>query len=106
MLASHEEAREVVREAFFCLWQHRDRLTDDTQAIRLLFTIARNLAIVERALATLSPRQRQIPLLRWRRQLTYEQIGAELGIAPGTASAHMPRAMAQLQWVMRPPSGL
>ena len=54
-------------------------------------------AAVQRALETLSPRQREIVLLRWRRQLTYEQIGAELGIAPGTASAHMQRAIAQLK---------
>jgi DNA-binding CsgD family transcriptional regulator len=36
-------------------------------------------------------------LLRWKRHLTYEQIGAELGIAPGTASAHMQRAIGQLK---------
>jgi RNA polymerase sigma factor (sigma-70 family) len=54
-------------------------------------------AAVQRALETLSPRQREIVLLRWRRQLTYEQIGAELGIAPGTAAAHMQRAIGQLR---------
>lgn len=54
-------------------------------------------AAVLRALETLSARQREIVLLRWRRQLTYEQIAAELGIAPGTASAHMQRAIAQLK---------
>src|SRR3954471_902983 len=32
-------------------------------------------AAVQRALESLSPRQREIVLLRWRRQLTYEQIG-------------------------------
>jgi RNA polymerase sigma-70 factor (ECF subfamily) len=52
---------------------------------------------VQRALELLSPRQREIVTLRWRRQLTYEQIAAELGIAPGTASAHMQRAMEQLR---------
>ncbi len=54
-------------------------------------------AVMQRALETLSPRQREIVLLRWHRQLTYEQIGAELGIAPGTASAHMQRAIGQLK---------
>lgn len=54
-------------------------------------------AALQRALELLSPRQREVVLLRWRRRLTYEQIGAELGIAPGTASAHMQRAMAQLK---------
>jgi RNA polymerase sigma factor (sigma-70 family) len=53
--------------------------------------------LVQRALQALSPRQREIVLLRWRRHLTYEQIGAELGIASGTASAHMQRAIAQLK---------
>lgn len=53
--------------------------------------------LLHRALETLSPRQREIVLLRWKRHLTYEQIGVELGIAPGTASAHMQRAMGQLK---------
>ncbi|MGH7527511.1 MAG: RNA polymerase sigma factor [Gemmatimonadales bacterium] len=56
--------------------------------------------LVQRALETLSPRQKEIVLLRWRRQLTYEQIGAELGIAPGTASAHMQRAIGQLKMLL------
>ena len=56
--------------------------------------------LVRRALETLSPRQREIVRLRWRRRLTYEQIGAELGIAPGTASAHMQRAISQLKLIL------
>jgi RNA polymerase sigma factor (sigma-70 family) len=55
---------------------------------------------IECALESLSPRQREIVLLRWKRQLTYEQIGAELGISPSTASAHMQRAIAQLRLVL------
>jgi len=55
---------------------------------------------IQRALETLSPRQKEIVLLRWRRQLTYDQIGAELGIAPSTASAHMQRAIAQLKLLL------
>src|SRR3954471_18129567 len=47
--------------------------------------------LVQQALESLSPRQREIILLRWRRHLTYEQIGIELGIAPSTVSAHMQR---------------
>ncbi len=57
-------------------------------------------AVLQRALESLSPRQREIVLLRWKRQLTYEQIGSELGIAPGTASAHMQRAVAQLKLLL------
>jgi RNA polymerase sigma factor (sigma-70 family) len=55
---------------------------------------------MQRALETLPPRQREIVLLRWKRQLTYEQIGAELGIAPGTVSAHMQRAIGQLKLLL------
>jgi RNA polymerase sigma-70 factor (ECF subfamily) len=55
---------------------------------------------VQSAVESLSPRQKQIVLLRWRRQLTYDQIGAELGISPSTASAHMQRAIAQLKLLL------
>jgi len=136
-LGSREDARDTVQESFLRLWQTRARLDADSDPVRLLYTIVRNLArdrlrhraveqrphphlestieesggvvadesdrvdeiqaAVNRALETLSPRQREIVLLRWRRQLTYEQIGAELGIAPGTASAHMKRAIGQLK---------
>ena len=137
-LGSREDARDAVQESFLRLWQTRTRLEPESDPVRLLYTIVRNLsrdrlrhraveqrphphmetphivqagplladekdqadevqAAVQRALETLSPRQREIVLLRWRRQLTYEQIGAELGIAPGTASAHMQRAIGQLK---------
>jgi RNA polymerase sigma-19 factor, ECF subfamily len=137
-LGSREDARDAVQESFLRLWQTRARLEPESDPVRLLYTIVRNLSrdrlrhqalerrphpyleapnlvqpgplptedseevselerAVQRALETLSPRQREIVLLRWRRQLTYEQIGAELGIAPGTASAHMQRAIGQLR---------
>ncbi|MBA2459869.1 MAG: sigma-70 family RNA polymerase sigma factor [Gemmatimonadales bacterium] len=54
-------------------------------------------AVMQRALETLPPRQQEIVLLRWHRRLSYEQIGAELGIAPETASAHMQRTIGQLK---------
>jgi RNA polymerase sigma-70 factor (ECF subfamily) len=141
LLGSREDARDVVQDAYFRLWEHRDRLQPDSDPVRLLFTIVRNLsrdrlrhraveqrphprfeidhvveagpllaqdadepdeiqAAVQRALETLSPRQRQIVLLRWHRQLTYEEIAGELGIAPGTASAHMQRAVAHLKRIL------
>jgi RNA polymerase sigma factor (sigma-70 family) len=137
-LGSREDAQDAVQESFLRLWQTRARLDAESDPVRLLYTIVRNLARdrlrhraveqrphphfetphiaqvaplpiderdqadelqaqVRQALETLSPRQREIVLLRWRRQLTYEQIGAELGIAPGTASAHMQRAIGQLK---------
>lgn len=141
ILGSREDARDAAQEAFFRLWQSRDRLDVHANPARLLYTIVRNLArdrlrhraveqrphplletphvvqagpllaeegeeaddlqvVIQRALETLSPRQREIVLLRWKRQLTYEQIGAELGIAPGTVSAHMQRAIGQLKLLL------
>lgn len=52
---------------------------------------------MQRVLESLTRPQREIVLLRWHRHLTYEQIGVQLQIAPGTASAHMQRAMEQLK---------
>lgn len=70
------------------------QLTDDAED-------AADLAeAMQGALNGLSPRQREIVLMRWKRQLTYEQIGAELGIAPGTASTHMQRAIEQLRQLL------
>jgi RNA polymerase sigma-70 factor, ECF subfamily len=138
LLGSRDDAREVVQEGFFRLWQARERLDPESDPTRLLYAAVRNLArdrlrhraveerahpklespllvesgllqledaeeaeqtqaAVQRALELLSERQREVVVLRWRRQLTYEQIGAELGIAPSTASAHMQRAIAQLK---------
>jgi RNA polymerase sigma-70 factor (ECF subfamily) len=54
-------------------------------------------AAMQRALELLSEQQRKIVVLRWRRQLSHEQIGAELGIAPGAVSAQMQLVMAQLR---------
>jgi len=143
-LGSREDARDAVQESFLRLWQTRARLEPESDPVRLLYTIVRNLsrdrlrhraveqrphphletphivqagphpaeekdqadevqAAVQRALERLSPRQREIVLLRWRRHLTYEQIGAELGIAPGTAAAHMQRAIGQLKALLRNP---
>lgn len=141
LLGSREEARDLVQESFFRLWQAREGLDPTVNPARFLYTILRNLArdrlrhqsveqrphphlelsdvvqagplladegedpdelqvLVQQALERLSPRQREIVLLRWRRHLTYEQIGSELGIAPSTVSAHMQRAIAQLKLLL------
>ena len=60
---------------------------------------------LHQALNTLSQRQREIVILRWNHRLTYEQIGVKLGIAPGTAAAHMQRAIAHLKAVLPLPLG-
>jgi RNA polymerase sigma-70 factor (ECF subfamily) len=60
---------------------------------------------MQRALDSLSRRQREILILRWNHRLTYEQIGAKLGVSPGTASAHMQRAIAHLRILLPMPLG-
>jgi RNA polymerase sigma-70 factor, ECF subfamily len=60
---------------------------------------------MQRALDSLSRRQREILILRWNHRLTYQQIGAKLGISPGTASAHMQRAITHLRILLPMPLG-
>jgi RNA polymerase sigma-70 factor (ECF subfamily) len=57
-------------------------------------------AAIQQAVDTLPPRQREILLLRWKRELSYEEIARELGIAPGTVAAHMQRAIARLRQIL------
>ena len=78
-------------------WRHRNLLEASAPPVEEEAEPGERLAAVMLALETLSPRQREILLLRWRHQLTYEQISAKLGIAPGTASTHMQRAIAHLK---------
>jgi RNA polymerase sigma-70 factor (ECF subfamily) len=53
-------------------------------------------AALQRALDSVSPRQRQVLLLHWRGH-TYDEIGAELGISGKTASVHATRAFEALR---------
>ena len=53
--------------------------------------------IVTVALESLSPRQREIMLLRWREQLSYEEIASRLNISKKTVAAHLARAMEHLR---------
>ena len=52
---------------------------------------------LERALATLSPIHRQVVLWRDMEGLSYEQIGARLGLPAGTVKSRLHRGRAQLQ---------
>lgn len=57
-------------------------------------------AAIRQALDTLPARQREVVELRWRRQLTYDEIAAELGLAPKTVATHMSRAILHLRRVL------
>lgn len=53
--------------------------------------------IVSQALDSLSPRQREVMVLRWREQLSYEEIAQQLKISRKTVAIHLARAMEHLR---------
>lgn len=57
-------------------------------------------AAILRAIDTLPPRQREVILLKWRRQATQEEIGRELGIATKTVTEHFRRAAEHLRAIL------
>jgi len=60
------------------------------------------LQALHRALATLSPRSREVYVLGMRHGMTYREIAATLGISVPTAQTHMTRALKALEVVLRP----
>lgn len=53
--------------------------------------------MVQAAMQTLSPKAREILLLRYQAELGYEEIGAVLGLPNGTVKSRINRAKAQLK---------
>ena len=56
--------------------------------------------MVQAAMQTLSPKAREILLLRYQAELGYEEIGAVLGLPSGTVKSRINRAKAQLKEVL------
>ena len=54
-------------------------------------------AAIRHAVETLPPRQREVLLLRWQRQASYDEIAETLGISPKTVAAHVGRAIQHLR---------
>lgn len=54
-------------------------------------------AAIDRAVETLPRRQREVLLLRWQRQASYEEIAQTLGISPKTVAIHVGRAIQHLR---------
>lgn len=54
-------------------------------------------AAIQRAVETLPRRQREVLLLRWQRQASYEEIAQTLGISPKTVAIHVGRAIQHLR---------
>jgi RNA polymerase sigma-70 factor, ECF subfamily len=55
---------------------------------------------IHRAMETLPRRQRQVLLLRWQQQASYDQIAETLGISPKTVAIHLGRAFQRLREVL------
>jgi RNA polymerase sigma-70 factor (ECF subfamily) len=54
-------------------------------------------AAIERAVDSLPRRQREVLLLRWQRQASYDDIAKALGISPKTVAVHLGRAIQHLR---------
>jgi RNA polymerase sigma-70 factor (family 1) len=57
-------------------------------------------AALQRAIDALPPRRREALVLRWKRQLSYEEIGQTLGISAKTVAEHLRLALDQLRHLM------
>jgi len=68
--------------------------TDDPERELLQQELA---TVVTSALESLSPRQREVIELRWREQLSYEEIAKRLDISKKTVAMHLSRAMDHLR---------
>jgi RNA polymerase sigma-70 factor (family 1) len=61
------------------------------------FTANEIAAAIQRAVETLPRRQREVLLLRWQRQASYDEIAQTLGISPKTVAIHVGRAIQHLR---------
>jgi RNA polymerase sigma-70 factor (ECF subfamily) len=61
------------------------------------FTANEIAAAIQRAVDTLPRRQREVLLLRWQRQASYDEIAQTLGISPKTVAIHVGRAIQHLR---------
>jgi RNA polymerase sigma-70 factor (ECF subfamily) len=52
---------------------------------------------IHRAMEALPPRQRQVLVLRWQQQASYDQIAETLGISPKTVAVHIGNAIQRLR---------
>jgi RNA polymerase sigma-70 factor, ECF subfamily len=57
-------------------------------------------AAIQQAVDALPPRQRQVLLLRWQQQASYDEIAESLGISPKTVAVHVGRALQRLREIL------
>jgi RNA polymerase sigma-70 factor (ECF subfamily) len=63
-------------------------------------TARESAAAIEQAVDALPPRQRQVLLLRWQQQASYDEIAESLGISPKTVAVHVGRAIQRLREIL------
>jgi RNA polymerase sigma-70 factor, ECF subfamily len=63
-------------------------------------TARESAAAIQQAVDTLPPRQRQVLLLRWQQQASYDEIAESLGISPKTVAVHVGRAIQRLREIL------
>jgi RNA polymerase sigma-70 factor (ECF subfamily) len=63
-------------------------------------TARESAAEIQQAVEALPPRQRQVLLLRWQQQASYDQIAQTLGISPKTVAIHVGRAIQRLREIL------
>jgi RNA polymerase sigma-70 factor (family 1) len=61
------------------------------------FTAQETGAAIQQAVDALPRRQRQVLLLRWQQQASYDEIAETLGISPKTVAIHIGKAMQRLR---------
>jgi RNA polymerase sigma-70 factor (family 1) len=61
------------------------------------FTARETAAAIQQAVDALPRRQREVLLLRWQQQASYDQIAETLGISPKTVAVHIGRAIQRLR---------
>jgi RNA polymerase sigma-70 factor (ECF subfamily) len=71
-------------------------VTDPDQEL----TARETAAEIQHAVEALPPRQRQVLLLRWQQQASYDQIAETLGISPKTVAVHVGRAIQRLREIL------
>jgi len=64
------------------------------------FTARETAAAIQQAVDALPPRQRQVLLLRWQQQASYDEIAETLGISPKTVAIHIGRAIQRLREIL------
>ncbi len=61
------------------------------------FTARETAAAIQQAVDALPRRQRQVLLLRWQQQASYDEIAETLGISPKTVAIHIGKAIQRLR---------